>query len=105
MRNDDRDLFEIERNLIKKGFAAIAGVDEAGRGPLAGPVFAAAVILDPDRPIPGLADSKTLSAARRTALAENIRTHALAWHIASVDVADIDRLNILQATLLAMTRA
>lgn len=83
----------------------IAGVDEAGRGPLAGPVFAAAVILDPDRPIQGLADSKTLSAARRTALAENIRTHALAWHIASVDVADIDRLNILQATMLAMTRA
>ena len=83
----------------------IAGVDEAGRGPLAGPVFAAAVILDPGRPIAGLRDSKALSAHRRVALAEAIRRDALAWAIASADVDEIDTLNILQATLLAMRRA
>ncbi len=83
----------------------IAGVDEAGRGPLAGPVFAAAVILDPEHPIDGLRDSKTLSARRREHLAEAIRRHALAWAIASADVAEIDALNILQATMLAMRRA
>jgi ribonuclease HII len=83
----------------------IAGVDEAGRGPLAGPVFAAAVILDPVRPIQGLRDSKTLSAARREVLAVRIRDRAIAWSVASADVAEIDRLNILQATLLAMRRA
>ena len=83
----------------------IAGVDEAGRGPLAGPVFAAAVILVPDRPIAGLRDSKALSAHRRVALAEAIRRDALAWAIASADVDEIDTLNILQATLLAMRRA
>ena len=83
----------------------IAGVDEAGRGPLAGPVFAAAVILDPGRPIAGLRDSKALSAHRRAALAEAIRRDALAWAIASADVDEIDTLNILQATLLAMRRA
>ncbi len=83
----------------------IAGVDEAGRGPLAGPVFAAAVILDPDRPIAGLRDSKTLSARRRESLADAIRRDALAWAIASADVAEIDTLNILQATMLAMRRA
>ncbi|MFT0531816.1 ribonuclease HII [Castellaniella hirudinis] len=82
-----------------------AGVDEAGRGPLAGPVFAAAVVLDPARPIPGLADSKKLSAARREALAAQIREHALAWAVAQADVPTIDRLNILQATLLAMRQA
>ncbi|MGB6007884.1 ribonuclease HII [Castellaniella sp.] len=83
----------------------IAGVDEAGRGPLAGPVFAAAVILDPDRPIAGLADSKKLSARRREILAAQIRERALAWAVAQADVETIDRLNILRATLLAMRQA
>ena len=83
----------------------ICGVDEAGRGPLAGPVFAAAVILDPARPIVGLRDSKKLSAARREALAELIQRDALAWSIAQCSEAEIDELNILQATMLAMRRA
>lgn len=83
----------------------IAGVDEAGRGPLAGPVAAAAVILDPKKPISGLADSKTLSEKKRLALYQAIRENALAWSIAEASVAEIDRLNILQATLLAMQRA
>jgi ribonuclease HII len=83
----------------------IAGVDEAGRGPLAGPVVAAAVILDPARPIVGLADSKKLSAARREQLAAAIRDNALAWALGRAEVAEIDRLNILQASLLAMQRA
>jgi ribonuclease HII len=81
------------------------GVDEAGRGPLAGAVYAAAVILNPALPIAGLADSKKLSAASRTRLAEQIRTSALAWQIASASVEEIDRLNILKASLLAMKRA
>ncbi len=83
----------------------IAGVDEAGRGPLAGPVIAAAVILDPARPIAGLADSKTLSAARREQLAVEIRGKALAWALGRAEAAEIDQINILQATLLAMQRA
>jgi len=83
----------------------ICGVDEAGRGPLAGPVYAAAVILDPARPIPGIADSKTLAEKKRERLAEDIRRWALAWAVASASVEEIDRLNILQATLLAMARA
>jgi len=83
----------------------ICGVDEAGRGPLAGPVVAAAVILDPARPIAGLADSKKLSAAKREKLAVEIRTKALAWSVAEASVEEIDTLNILQATLLAMQRA
>jgi ribonuclease HII len=83
----------------------VAGVDEAGRGPLAGPVVAAAVMLHPDRPIAGLADSKTLTARRREALAEAIRQHALCACVAEASVEEIDRLNILQATLLAMQRA
>jgi ribonuclease HII len=83
----------------------VAGVDEAGRGPLAGPVAVAAVILDPQRPIAGLADSKALSEARREALAPLIREHALAWHVEWVEVAEIDRLNILRATLAGMARA
>ncbi|MBS0569987.1 MAG: ribonuclease HII [Proteobacteria bacterium] len=82
-----------------------AGVDEAGRGPLAGPVVVAAVILDPTRPIAGLADSKALSAIRRAALDVQIREHALAFSVVEVGVIDIDRLNILQATLLGMARA
>lgn len=81
------------------------GVDEAGRGPLAGPVVAAAVILDPARPIVGLADSKKLPAARREKLATEIRDKALAWCVAEASVGEIDTLNILQATLLAMQRA
>jgi ribonuclease HII len=83
----------------------VAGVDEAGRGPLAGPVTAAAVILDPDRPIPGLDDSKRLSPARRWALDLEIQDKATAWAVAWADVAEIDALNILQASLLAMRRA
>ena len=83
----------------------VCGVDEAGRGPLAGPVVAAAVILDPVRPIPGLADSKTLSARTREALAPAIRGQSLAWAVASASVEEIDTLNILQASLLAMRRA
>ncbi|XOV89998.1 MAG: ribonuclease HII [Pseudomonadota bacterium] len=82
-----------------------AGVDEVGRGPLAGPVLAAAVILDPARPIDGLADSKKLSAGKREALDELIRSRALAWCIARAEVGEIDELNILAATMLAMQRA
>ena len=83
----------------------ICGVDEAGRGPLAGAVFAAAVILDPNQPIQGLADSKKLSEKRREQLEIDIKERSLAWAIAYADAAEIDRLNILQATLLAMQRA
>jgi ribonuclease HII len=83
----------------------IAGVDEAGRGPLFGPVYAAAVILDPHRPIDGLRDSKLLAPERRTELAVLIRARALAWQVAWADVEEIDTLNILGATLLAMRRA
>ena len=87
------------------GRILVAGVDEAGRGPLAGPVYAAAVILDPDRPIEGLDDSKKLSPERRESLAGLIRERALAWAIASASVEEIERLNILRATMLAMRRA
>lgn len=83
----------------------ICGVDEAGRGPLAGAVYAAAVVLNPDKPIIGLADSKKLSEKKRDALAEAIKQDALAWFIASSSVEEIDQLNILQASLLAMKRA
>ena len=83
----------------------VAGVDEAGRGPLAGPVAVAAVVLDPARPIAGLNDSKQLSEARREALYPQIIEHALAWHIEFVSAGEIDRLNILQATLEGMRRA
>ncbi|MGA9856005.1 MAG: ribonuclease HII [Gammaproteobacteria bacterium] len=83
----------------------IAGVDEAGRGPLAGPVAAAAVILAPSRPIPGLKDSKLLTPLRREQLAAEIRRRALAWAVGWADHIEIDRLNILQAALLAMQRA
>ena len=83
----------------------ICGTDEAGRGPLAGPVVAAAVILDPARPIDGLNDSKKLSAKRREALALEIRAKALAWAVAEASVEEIDRINILKASLLAMQRA
>ncbi len=83
----------------------ICGVDEAGRGPLCGPVVAAAVILDPQRPIAGLADSKKLSEKARDRLAPLIREQALAWAVAEASVEEIDRLNILHATMLAMRRA
>lgn len=83
----------------------VAGVDEAGRGPLAGPVVAGAVILDPHNPIDGLQDSKRLTAARREVLYVQIQEKALAWAVASADVGEIDRINILQATMLAMQRA
>ena len=83
----------------------VAGVDEAGRGPLAGPVVAAAVILDELNPIKGLADSKQLSAARRAALYDEIRAKALCCSVAEASVQEIDTLNILQATMLAMRRA
>jgi len=83
----------------------IAGVDEVGRGPLAGPVVAAAVILDPMNPIQGLADSKKLTEKRREMLSEQIREHALAWALGRAEVDEIDQINILQASLLAMQRA
>lgn len=91
--------------LFDYGGEVICGVDEAGRGPLAGAVFAAAVILDPARPIEGLRDSKKLSEARREALAGEIRSNALAWAVASCSEAEIDELNILHASMLAMRRA
>ena len=83
----------------------VAGVDEAGRGPLAGPVIAGAVILDPSRPIDGLRDSKRLTARRRERLYDEISECALAWAVGRADVDEIDRINILQASLLAMQRA
>ena len=83
----------------------VAGVDEVGRGPLAGPVVAAAVILDPDRPIAGLADSKQLSEQKREALVVLIRERAIAWAVGRAETEEIDKINILQASLLAMRRA
>lgn len=94
-----------ERMHSARPDSLVAGVDEAGRGPLAGPVITAAVILNPDRPIEGLVDSKKLSESRREALAEIITQQALAWSVARAEVDEIDRHNILQATLLAMQRA
>jgi ribonuclease HII len=90
---------------MKTKVRLIAGIDEAGRGPLAGPVVAAAVILDPRRPVDGLRDSKLLTAAQREWLAGAIRERALAWAVAEAAAAEIDRLNILHATLVAMARA
>jgi len=87
------------------GTEGVAGVDEAGRGPLAGPVVAAAVMLDPARPVAGLDDSKRLSARRRECLADEIRGSALSYAVIAVEPAEIDRINILQASLLAMQRA
>jgi ribonuclease HII len=91
--------------VLHVGPLGLCGVDEAGRGPLAGPVMAAAVMLDPGQPIDGLRDSKKLSATARERLADEIRERAIAWCVAEASVAEIDRLNILQATLLAMQRA
>src|SRR5471030_1855453 len=90
---------------LASNYSLIAGVDEAGRGPLAGPVVAAAVILDPRRPIAGLADSKKLTEKMRNRLFGDIRVHALAWSVARARVTEIDTVNILQATFLAMQRA
>lgn len=98
--------FKAEQTLLFGGGPGlVAGVDEAGRGPLAGPVVAAAVILDDLKPIKGLADSKTLTALRRAKLYDEIRAKALCCSIAEASVEEIDRLNILQATMLAMRRA
>ena len=94
---------DLSQLLLSNGL--VAGVDEAGRGPLAGPVFAAAVILDPNRPIEGLTDSKKLTPKKRDQLAELIREQALAWSISSASREEIDEINILQATMLAMRRA
>lgn len=94
-----------QRGLDWMAGRRVAGTDEVGRGPLAGPVVAAAVILDPSRPIEGLNDSKKLSARRRESLAECIRERALAWSVVHVEAAEIDRVNILQASLQAMARA
>ncbi|HAQ73569.1 ribonuclease HII [Stutzerimonas nitrititolerans] len=94
--------FGLDFNLVEE---LVAGVDEVGRGPLCGPVVTAAVILDPARPILGLNDSKKLSEVRREALFEEICEKALAWCIARAEVEEIDRLNILHATMLAMQRA
>lgn len=94
-----------ERAARSAGYVSIAGVDEAGRGALFGPVFAAAVVLDPARPIRGLDDSKQLLPERRRVLAERIRERARAWAVAGADAFEIDRVNILQASRLAMRRA
>lgn len=102
MKNAQPGLFDdLPRSLDE----IICGVDEAGRGPLAGPVFAAAVILHPDRPILGLRDSKKLTEARRDELAPLIKANCLAWAIAEASEEEIDKINILQASMLAMKRA
>ena len=98
-------MYTFENTLREKGFAAVCGIDEAGCGPLAGPVYAAAVILNPDDPIEGLNDSKKLTEKKREALYPQIKDRALAWAIASATAQEIDEINILQARLLAMRRA
>ncbi len=102
---ENKNLWQYEDALYSRGFTTICGVDEAGRGPLAGPVCAAAVILPPHLQIPGLDDSKKLSDRRRRELAPIIMEQALAYGIAFASPEEIDRLNILQATFLAMERA
>lgn len=97
--------FEYELNAMKKGFNYVCGIDEAGRGPLAGPVFAAAVILPANCEIEGLNDSKKLSEKKREALFDVIKEKAVSWSVASVDEKTIDEINILQATFLAMKTA
>lgn len=97
--------FEIEREYAAKGFKLICGIDEAGRGPLAGPVYAAAVILPDGCEIEGLNDSKKLTEKKREALFDVVRQKALYWGIGSADEKEIDEINILQATFLAMRRA
>lgn len=102
MKNQQSGLFDDLPYSLEE---IICGVDEAGRGPLAGPVFAAAVILHPDRPIVGLRDSKKLTEAKRDLLAPLIKANAMAWAIAEASEAEIDKINILQASMLAMKRA
>jgi ribonuclease HII len=97
--------FEIEREYAAKGFKLICGIDEAGRGPLAGPVYAAAVILPDGCEIEGLNDSKKLTEKKREALFDVVKQKALYWGIGSADEKEIDEINILQATFLAMRRA
>ena len=99
------DWFAYETQAALRGFRAVCGIDEAGRGPLAGPVFAAAVILPPGCVLEGLDDSKKLSEKQREALFEPIQEQAVAWAVAFATEEEIDRLNILQATYLAMERA
>lgn len=94
-----------ERDARERGFLRIAGVDEVGRGCLFGPVFAAAVILDPIKPIRGLCDSKIIDARLRTKLAKQIKARSVCWAVAGADVFEIDQINILQASRLAMLRA
>ncbi|MGH9632231.1 MAG: ribonuclease HII [Bryobacteraceae bacterium] len=103
--SDSPCLGKYERKVRGEGYRLVAGVDEAGRGSLFGPVFAAAVILSPDRPIRGLRDSKVLLPERREVLARRIRERAAAWAVGAADVYEIDRINIYQASLLAMRRA
>ena len=95
----------LERELQARGFRAVAGVDEVGRGALFGPVVAAAVILSPDRPVRGLNDSKLIDAGRRETLAARIRERAVAWAVAAVDAATIDAINIYEASRVAMRAA
>lgn len=95
----------LEELLAQAGYSAVAGVDEVGRGALAGPVVAAAVVPHPERCVPGVDDSKCLDAAEREALAAAIRDSCLGWAVAAVGPADVDRLNVLEATRLAMRRA
>ena len=99
------DLWEMERDLHAEGVGLICGVDEAGRGPLAGPVCAAAVILPPEAVLPGLNDSKKLSEKKREQLFPEIQRLALAWSVAFASVEEIEERNILGATMLAMNRA
>jgi ribonuclease HII len=95
----------LEADLRAAGHLHLAGCDEAGRGALAGPVYAAAVILDPQRPVAGLRDSKVLPAAQRERLAGLVRERALAWAVAAADAGEVEQLNVLHAALLAMRRA
>ena len=97
--------YQYEISAIKKGYKSVCGVDEAGRGPLAGPVYAAAVILPQGLEIEGLKDSKKLSEKKREALFEEITKKAISYSIASVSAREIDEINILQATYLAMKKA
>ena len=100
-----RAMRTMENALRRVGFVHVAGVDEVGRGCLAGPVFAAAVVLDPQRHIPGVADSKLVPAAERERLHDRIIERAIAWAVGSAEVIEIDRINIHQASLAAMRRA
>ena len=103
--NDTMDLWTYEREQWENGFSAVCGVDEAGAGPLAGPVYAAAVILPKELDIPGLNDSKKLTEKKREALFDLITAQAVAYSVARVEAAEIDEMDILNARMLAMTRA